>query len=412
LTLPTYAAAIAPSTPSAVEADLLSRLDPTSASGWPADSPQMRLLAAVSTPVQFEQVQRALLARASSPTTARGLRAWLVSQGYAPADAAAIASSWIDALILAWFDELRIPALAAVWDVPMVASAPTIVGAASALVLQADDGTLFVSAQAADVTLGASPALVRFRARAAGVVGNVSPSTITRIIAAPATVSISGAATLVTAGRDAEGDEAAIARCLGKWVRLGAGWTAAAFDYLIPTAAPTITRWLVRDDNPFGAGTVGVWLANAAGPATPTEVTSVLAYLARRDVRPLGSGGVYVVTANAVAVALSVTILGDGSNPTLAADAQRAIEALADACPVGPFVLVSEVLNAVTMGGEFPAGIPIPVVADGSVTVQTHPDLPGFGGAVALLPPETNPHMIGYGEVLLMTVSVTVVASA
>jgi hypothetical protein len=324
---------------------------------------------------------------------------------------ASMDDDWCDAFA-AWFGETRIPAIAAVWDVSLTiaaANAPLDVDASTVIQIQTST-VILEAAQAAKVTLSASSTptpyteTVRFRARAAGTVGN-SLGGSAKLIAGPAGLSFANPVPF-TSGRDAETNAAMIARCLGKWARLGAGWTKDAFDYFVPTAAPTVTRWRVKDYNPAGTGTTGVIVANASGPATTQERDDVDAYLNDRSIRSNGSNLAVVSKATSDPLTITITVVGDGTNANLQSDIEDALQALCDAIPLGPATLDDSLVRAVALGGGF-SSIPIDVGSGETQTIQ--PDLPGFSGAVSIsLLSLASPHDVPLDGVLVVTLAVTV----
>jgi uncharacterized phage protein gp47/JayE len=283
----------------------------------------------------------------------------------------------------------------------------------STITVQTSGGVYFESAQTpGSVTLNAGNSYqqnVRFQARTPGTSGNVSPSSFSAVVSGPAGLSI-GLSTnvLVTAGRDAETDREYVARALAEWARLGVAWTRTSFNYWIPLAGDqTVTRWRVRDDNPYGAGTVGVILANASGPATGQEISDVEDLLGDDDVRALGSGALTVIAATSDPLTINITIDGDGTNSTLDADATAAVLALCNAMPLGAATLDHNLVRSVALGGAYPSGITVDI---GSGQTQTiHPSLPGFGGVVSIVSCDlAAPHSIPDDNVLVPTVNVTV----
>lgn len=320
----------------------LAALTGTPVAGWSANAPQRLLVDDFA-------------ARMSEETTIRAALAAMVDLD----DLAALAvldRDWCR-VFLTWFDEVYIPALPAYWDIEFTvtsSAAPLTIDASSTIQIQASGGAIFLLEQLSVTALNAGSSYkgtLRFVARAAGTGGNVAPSTILagKILTGPSGLSI-GPSTpaLFTAGRDEETPIAAITRALAKWSTLGAGWTLDAFDYLIPRFAPTVTRWRVRDDNPLGPGTVAVRLANAAGPATPTEVALVLAGLGARDVKPLGSGALSVLAAVAAPLTVTSTIALDGSNAAAVTEANAALLALGNSYSLGPATFyVDQVVEAI-----------------------------------------------------------------
>ncbi len=345
MTAPTYDDACTPSTVAAVEADLLSRIDPTSVAGWAASAPQRQLVSSEAVALQFEQLQRAILARTASPAKLKQLRSWLVTQGYGAADAATLASAWVD-LGLARDRVTRIAAVKAVWTVPLTGSGT--VDNKSSIVLQADDGTLFVSAQASAVTL---PADVTFEARTAGISGNVIAGTISTVVSGPAGVAIgNGTQSLVTSGRDAETDEAAIQRADDRWGTRSYVLTAAGWRYVIQTpevgGVATLTRVFVDDANPDGPCSVRITVANASGAPTVAELAAAQAQGAALKIA--GMGRVTISAASVTDVAISAVLKTDGSNALAATQGATALTQLAGAL-TGDWLYVDAVI-AVLMG--------------------------------------------------------------
>lgn len=400
----TYAEASTPTTKETYRSRILATmaappapLQPAPVAGWSNSAPQRINVEDFAGFEADESALRAKVASTISPQTA-------VSAG----------ADWV-AAALGWFNETFIQALPAVWDVPFTcaaASAPLTVDNRSVIQIQATGGAIFVLTQETAVVFnsaGSYAGTLRFTARTAGTGGNVAGSTITngKILTGPAGLSIAGSSpTQITQGRDVETPQQAITRCLGKWARLGAGWTRQAFDYLIPTAAPTVTRWRVEDDNPLGPGTVRVTIAGASAPSTDDEVATVQAYLGSSAIRPLGSGGVTVVKASADALTVNVTIQGDGSNADLGSDAAAAGLALAAAFPIGPATLDNVLLESVLLGGGYTS---IRIIA-GAEILTISPTLPGFSGAVRIVSIDlAAPHDVPSGGVLELTLHVSVV---
>ncbi|HEV8462080.1 MAG TPA: baseplate J/gp47 family protein [Gaiellaceae bacterium] len=301
--------------------------------------------------------QFSLDARAQS--MAEQLRVVLVKAGL-PHLAKDSGSDWVDQVCFGFYQEKRIPALPAVWSWTVTCSAHagpyTLAPESRELVAVADDGTLFENTNPEAVVIpsgGSAP--VQFTCRTPGIVGNQLAGAVTRFVAKKPGLRITNVGgTSVTGGRDAESDDQYIARCFGKWAVLGAGYTRAAFNYLIPLYAPTVTRWFVRDDNPFGPGTVGVWLANAAGPASDGEVAAVLAGLTARDRQPLGTSTVRVLKATAHVIMVVGTIFNDGTNAAILGDAVDALGLLSSQWDLGQTMPV-ELVTGVLMGGRFDA---------------------------------------------------------
>jgi hypothetical protein len=341
---------------------LLSYFSAATVRGWPDSAPQRALVEGSAAAVAYETGLRAALASTASPNTAK-----------------AAGSTWVDA-VMEWFDlddgtggKGRIKATKAIWEVPMVvkaAAAPLTIGPGSTVQVQAEDGTIFEFLQQSTHTLNEGSdfrAVVRFAARKAGIGGNVLAGQIKRMISGPAglAVDLDGTQVLVGAARDAETDDEYIKRGLGRWGTISfAGWTATSFDFLIPTAAPSLTRWRVEDWNPLGPGTTRVTLANAAGPANDAEVAAVGAYLADRSRKTLGNPPTVARAATTATVVLTGTVFADGTNGNLLGDINAALARLRAAFPIGgltsnPGKLELELLIGVLIGGAFEEyGIP------------------------------------------------------
>jgi hypothetical protein len=391
MSTPTWAEARTVKTPAIVRASLFARLadNGSTINGWPGSAPQRAIVEGNAAAMAYETEVRAAIAALASPETA-------ILAG----------DDWVDA-VMRWFDlsngyggKGRIPATKAVWDVPLLvasAAAPLTIDNTSKIQLMANGGQIYECSQGAAVTMDAANSYkrtVRFTARLVGTAaGNVAPGQIVKVISGPAGLSVddSGTQVLVTAARDQETSTAFIARGLGRWATLGAGWTRASFDYLIPLYAPTLTRWKVNTANPFGPGTIGVVLANAAGAATGPEVAAVTAGLGAPETMTLGTGGLFVSSASATTAVVSGTISGDGSNPNLLANAKAALDRISSVYPIGgvggklDFALLLGLLS----GGVYPAW-----------------GVPGFGGFTASAitsPAGVDVSGIGADEVLLFT---------
>lgn len=353
----TFAEARTITTSAVARTSLLARLvaNGSTINGWPDSSPQRAFLEGNASAISYATEVRAAIAALASPETA-------ILAG----------DDWVDE-VMAWFDlsngyggKGRIPATKAVWDVPLIVSAgaaPLTIDNTSRIQLMAQGGQIFECTQASAVVLNAASTyqgVVRFTARLVGTAaGNVAPGQIAKIISGPAGLSIDSGETqvLVTAARNVETSAAFIARGLGRWATLGPAWTETSFDYWIPLLAPTLTRWRVNTANPFGPGTIGIVLANAAGPATTDERNAVYDGLTAPGVFTLGSGGLTVASATTITAVIAGTISGDGSNPTLLADAKAALDVLESVYPIGgingrlDFALLLGVLS----GGAYPA---------------------------------------------------------
>jgi hypothetical protein len=330
MTLPTAAQTRIVPTVTVEEAALLAGFSGGTLAGWPIDAPQRDLVHGEAVALQWEMVQRACVAYASSPNRILQLQAFLVSQGYSAADAASVASSWVD-VVLEVYQTPRLAATYATWTIPLVGSAPYTCDSTSTWTLQASDGTIFQAAQAAPLaaTVGNAYKIApTFQARNAGVSGNVIPGTIVKIMQAPAGIAIDLTATQsnLTPARGAENDVDALGRAQGRWGTLSGVLTRAGWRYVILTGVPTLTRCFVDDTGPGGPGTLGLALANAAGAATAAEVTAAQAIVALRAIA--GMGAVSTAAAAQLTVAMTATLKTDGTNPLAAAQGASALAQL------------------------------------------------------------------------------------
>lgn len=335
MTTPSYANALVVPTLDEQAADLLARMPTALLAGWSADAPQRQLLDGEAAALQFEKIQRAALAYAASPTQVRKLRQFLVDQGYSAEDAAELASAWVD-VVLGWYQSPRLAATTAAWSIPMTATSALTVGPATTIVLQASDGTLFVSAQPAAVTFTASGGLYRgsvtFTARVAGSLGNVVSGTITRMVQGTAglAVDLSGTQALVLPARDTESDDDALDRAIGRWGTLGVALTSAGWRYVIQTpeigGVPTLTQVYVDDGNPIGPASVQISVGNTTGTPTTAELAAARAQAAKYAVA--GAGQVSVVPLTTLSVPIAATLKTDGSNPLAAAQGASALAQL------------------------------------------------------------------------------------
>lgn len=306
--------------------------------------------------------------------------------------AAAAGDDWLDVVAVARYQESRIPAIATGWNLTLTAApaAGTIVFRPRELRAIATTGALFANVNDVEVAIapGASTT-VPFEAVEAGIGGNVPVGAISDFkVGKPGLSCLNGVGSLVRAGRAKETNAAYIARCYAKWGSLGAG-NLAWYNYWIPKSAPTVTRWRVRDDNPGGPATVWLYLANAAGPATPTEIVQAEAEILPR--KPNGLQ-VSIFPAPAVPVTVVATLTGDGSNPSLLADATSALLTLASNYDLGPGEIAPSLLVSVLQGGEFDTL-----------------GLEGFGGVASVGYTGPSSVVLTAGGVLQITPNLTVV---
>lgn len=410
--MPTFAKAIEPRTVAQVRELCLLELAATGSrvSGWSNGAPQRAFLEGEATAIAAESILRVGLASTASI-------ALCIAAG----------STWVDA-VMTFFDlddgqggKGRFKATKAVWQVPMKITASTPAQTinstnASSIQVQAADGTIFVCSQQSTVNINSGTSyqgILQFTARTAGTSGNVNPGQITKMIAGPAGMSVDIAELQVqtTVARDEEDSASYIARGLGRWARLGAGWVLPAFDNLIPEygnngSTLNVTRWYVDQSNPNGPGTIQVYLANASGPATAPEVAAVDTGLNSVEVKPVGTGEATVVAAGSHALVITATVLASGTNLTLAADAASAINVLEQAFPLGPATLEPDLVRAILMGAEI-ASQTIETATGETKVIDL--SLPGFASVISIVSCSlAAPEVLAIGDALQLTLILTV----
>lgn len=324
--------------------------------GAPTSSPDRALVEGEAGFLALEQQLRSQMATACSIVTAPQA-----------------GDAWVDA-DATWYATPRNPATPAVWSLPLKCSPTSPVTISPGDQIQAQDAAgnvlnLNLPAGSAPILLNPSStvppgnpvgsistpnkALVPFIARNPGSAANAGP--YTNLITSPyaglqidASDSAPMVPLLVTPGADAEPSPAFAARCVARWGTLSS-WTRLTFDSVIPTAAPLVTRWYVDDSNPFGPGSVGVWIAEAgtSPPATTTDLNAVITALTA--IKPLGSGPLSVNIASTLTVTVTAVLQVDGSNPNAAAQVEQNLTTWASAL-MGP-ALVSEIVAPFSLYG-------------------------------------------------------------
>jgi len=198
-----------------------------------------------------------------------------------------------------------------------------------------------------------------WRAEVAGALGNVAVGSITRLRAPIVGVAVSNPAigstgsSLVTAGRNAETDAQLVQRLRDHWGSVGSGGNAAAYRFWVHEAftvdglTSTITRIKIRDNNPYGPGSIGVVIANAGGGATGDELTRVDAYLQTK--KALGSGELVVEPATAQVVIVRATVyIEPGYTSTIVLAAiEAALDEYESEFSIGGLVYRAEVLQRI-----------------------------------------------------------------
>lgn len=143
-------------------------------------------------------------------------------------------------------------------------------------------------------------------------------------------------------GVSQEPDGTIQARNVSKWATLGGNAPRSAYDYWALSATVNadgtgdpvgLTRVFVDAANPFGPGTLAVYVADDSGTATGAQVTDVQEYIdARAPVTSLPT----VIAASEVAVNIAGSCYVRAGYATMAAtDVSAAINAYLNALPIG-----------------------------------------------------------------------------
>jgi len=356
---------------------------------------------------EFSLVKALVSEQATTRNQEQTLRATL-AQALDPAILVTLSTDWVDVICLAIWQEPRIAALPTQGTlVVSVASGsgPYSYQAGDLLIEDTSTGTYFTNTNTAPQgATSSSPAPLTFQSQTAGAATNPGGSPTWKLISAPsgASLGLSFASwTRTQAGRDAEGNGPFVERCQAKWGTLGAGGNIDAYNYWIPTGTNAITAWWVDDSNPFGPGSIGVWLADTNGPATTPEISSVIAYLTPR--KALGSGLLGVYAAPAYATTITATLVTDGTNPTYLSDAAVALNLLNKLSVLGPVLdraLVSSLLRGLPVGT-----IDLGLTAGGSKLVTI--GAPGFGGVTGVTLSAFFPIAVPANKVLQLTPSLS-----
>lgn len=432
MTSPTYAQALTALTAQQVRDTVLLPALATAGStvgGAPTSSPDRGIVEAESFFLADEQALRVGAALSISATT--------VLQADPPGE-----TGWVDAAAT-WYQVPsnqgpgntaggtgRFVATTALWSIPLVCAptaAPLTLVPGQIVQAQANGGQVFslaIPAGASPIILSAAgsyKASAPFLARAPGAAaGNVAPGQITSLITAPAglSVDLTGTQVLVTGAIDQETSAALVERALSSWGRLGMGWTEDTFLYLAKIFAPDVTRVSVDNANPFGPGSVGVYLAQASGTASGpsstagTDCYAVYQGLVATSVKRLGSGPLFVLPASVVSFTITAVLATDGSNPNLVQNASDALSALFNAI-MGPFVIQGDLIVAILRGGSFVGAFEIP--QDMGVVKKIVLNLQGFGGVAAIPTFTTSPALtpavvVGTGQIVGLTLNITTVS--
>jgi len=306
---------------------------------------------------------------------------------------------WIDRMLEGFFQTTRLRATYAehvfVLTNQSTTGGPYVI-APGQLEASTVDGVKFRNITGGTLNAGIGQTIVlEFRAVVAGLSGNIAPGEIFALTtgAIPGVDIANEVDSITKAARDDETNRQYTDRAIARWGTLAAGGHPLAVEYIILSSVDTITKVGIQDDNPFGPGTVGVYLANAAGPATNHERVAAEGSFSPKE--PLGSRGLWsYLAATAATVNVTATLTSDGTNPNLAADATTALQSLQAQWPMKAGV----VLDTVLIGG----------ILRGLASEQYN--LAGFRGCtdVDMSSPSADV-VLGVSQVLVFNISLTVI---
>lgn len=186
-----------------------------------------------------------------------------------------------------------------------------------------------------------------FQAEGPGAAYNLANGAITRLLTTLPGVTVSNPATtsgtwITTQGADEESNTSLVTRCKARWPQLGAaanelGWLGWALE-----PVPAVTRAGVIENYPSG-GHVSVFLGGSNGGSSPSDVTTVDAYLQAR--RPL-CVTVHTAAAANFVIALTGTVFARSSQLAAAQAAfNSALTAFAREVPIGGMVQLVDILT-------------------------------------------------------------------
>ncbi|WP_437591485.1 baseplate J/gp47 family protein [Sorangium sp. So ce1000] len=245
------------------------------------------------------------------------------------------------------------------------------------MVVSTDAGVEFENADRFDLASGETRSEL-FRARLAGLTGNINPGDITRLVTSYPGVTVTNV-TMLRPGRDAEGNEAYIARGRSRLSGTSAGGGSGSYVRWVDEAfaaagvEKTITSVRIDDANPFGPGSVAVYLANAVGGATAEELAIVTPYL---EARHFTGSGRLVVAASPTRVINVPGIVYVTGNASVLAQISLVLAALQVELQGSAVVYRAEIIQRV-MGvpGVYnydPGGLADTLLAPGEVPVFTN----------------------------------------
>lgn len=263
------------------------------------------------------------------------------------------ATTWLDLLAAGFFNLARARSTPTIGVVRFIANGLALGGSFAANSVTVTDGGGHFYKNLDAFTLAPNTSRnVRMVATVPGSASNVGNNSIFIIqptiggvlVGNPAQVG--STSWISVAGTDPERNETLIQRCRARWSTISAGGGAPAYIQRVSEAfaasglTNTITRIAVDDTNPLGPGTAAVYLANASGPATGTEVSIVDAYLQLR--KALGMNVLLTAAATAFTVPLSVTVYGTSSTTAAIAAITNAFSIT----PLGGRIFIDSITSA------------------------------------------------------------------
>jgi uncharacterized phage protein gp47/JayE len=304
-------------------------------------------------------------------------------------------TTWLDLLAAGYYDLSRSPATKTVGILKVHAIATATGGSIAAGAFKVSDGVGNFYQNVDEFTvLPGNTVPVVIKAMVAGAAGNVPNSTIVKMVTTIGGVTIFNPPQPVTkswitsAGVDAESNPSLITRCRARWSATSYGGAAGAYGQWITEAftsvglVSTITRQIADDTNPNGPGSTDIYIANASGPATGTEVGIVDVFLQPR--RGLGRGPLRTLSAPQLTVPLHVTVYGSLDSAVITA----AINLVFTITPLGGVIFI----DAITAALLAISGVYNAPVSNGVVKYST--------GAVINVP-------VGYVPVAAITLTVS-----
>ncbi len=256
------------------------------------------------------------------------------------------------------------------------------------------DGTKFKNLTGGTLRAGVGETLqLEFEALVAGLSGNIGPGEIYKLLGGtlPAVDITNILGSQIFVARRRETNREYLERALARWGTLAAGGHEFSTRFRILSGVETIAKLGVRDDNPNGPGSVDVFLANAAGPATTQECAAAQAVFGPYE--PLGSRGLWrYLPAVARNVAVTGTMEPDGTSATIIADATATLALLAAQWPMEPGrKLDNTLVHGIVRG-----------------LASEEYAIPGFRGVSDLdMTAPLDDTVLDVGEVLIFTVSLT-----